>query len=45
VAHREDLKATGVGDDRLLPAHEPVQAAQLLDQFGAGRQEQVEGVA
>ena len=28
VAHAEDLKAAGVGDDRGVPAHEAVQAAE-----------------
>ena len=45
MAHREDLKAAGVGDDRPLPAHELVQAPELLNQVGAGGQEKVEGVA
>ena len=45
VAHREDLKAPGVGDDRPLPAHEPVQAAELGHQLRSRGQEQVEGVA
>ena len=45
VAHREDLVAARVGDDRALPAHELVQAAQLADQVLAGLDEQVERVA
>ena len=45
VAHREDLEAAGVGDDRPVPAHEPVQPAELLDQLVARREEQVERVA
>ena len=35
VAHREHLEAAGVGDDRPVPAHEAVQAAEALDQLGA----------
>lgn len=45
VPHREDLKAAGVGDDRPLPAHEGVQAAEALDHLRAGIEHQVEGVA
>ena len=44
VAHREDLEAAGVGDDRAVPALEAVQAAELADQLVAGREEQVERV-
>ena len=32
AAHREDLEAAGVGDHRLVPAHEAVDAAEALDQ-------------
>ena len=45
VPEREDLEAPRVGDDRPLPAHEPVQPAEALDQLTAGSQVQVEGVA
>jgi serine/threonine-protein kinase len=45
VAHREDLEAAGVGDDRPLPAHELVEAAELADQLVPGREEEVERVA
>ena len=45
VAHREDLKAARVGDDRPAPAHEVVQAAEARDALVAGVEEQVEGVA
>ena len=45
VAHREDLKAARVGDDRARPAHELVEPAELGDELGAGREQQVEGVA
>ena len=31
VREREDLEATRVGDDRPVPVHEPVQAAELAD--------------
>ena len=45
VAHREDLEAAGVGDDRPAPAHELVQAAEARDALVAGVEEEVEGVA
>ena len=45
VAQREDLVAAGVGEDRPVPAHEPVQAAELRDQVLAGTQMQVVRVA
>ncbi len=45
VAHAENLKAARVGDDRPVPAHEPVQAAECCDLLVAGRDEQVERVA
>ena len=44
VAHREDLEAARVGDDRRAPAHELVQAAEALDELVAGIEEQVERV-
>ena len=44
VAHREDLEAAGVGDDRPVPALEAVQPAELGDQLVPGREEQVERV-
>ncbi len=44
MAHREDLEAAGVGDDRAVPGLEAVQAPELADQLVAGRQEQVERV-
>jgi hypothetical protein len=45
VSHREHLKAAGVRDDRAVPAHELVQAAQLGHELMPRRQEEVEGVA
>ena len=45
VAHREDLEAAGVGDDRAAPTHELVEAAEVCDELVAGIEEQVEGVA
>ncbi len=45
VAQREDLEAAGVGQDRPVPAHERVQAAELRDQVGAGAEMQVVRVA
>ena len=44
VAHREHLKAAGVGDDRPGPAHQLVQTPQLLHQLGPRRQHQVERI-
>ncbi len=41
----EHLKATTVGQDRTIPAHELVQAASLFDNLGTGPQVQVIGVA
>ena len=45
VAQREDLEAARVGQDRPVPAHEPVQPAELGDQLVAGPEVQVVGVA
>ena len=45
VGEREDLEAPGVGDDRPLPAHEPVQPAERRDSLRPRREHQVEGVA
>jgi len=45
VAHREDLEAARVGDDRTVPAHELMQAAELTHVLVSGRDEEVEGVA
>jgi hypothetical protein len=41
----EDLKAAAVGQDRSVPPHEAVQAAQVADQFAARPQIEVVGVA
>ena len=40
-----DLEAAAVGEDRAVPAHEAVQAAQLGDQVVAGPQGEMIGVA
>jgi hypothetical protein len=45
VAHREDLEAARVGDDRPLPPHELVQAAELVDELVARVEPEVERVA
>jgi len=45
VGEREDLEAAGVGDDRPLPVHEPVQAARSRNPLRPRRDEQVVGVA
>ena len=44
VAHAEDLEPAGVGDHRLVPAHEVVDPAEALDQLRPGGEEQVERV-
>jgi ribose 5-phosphate isomerase RpiB len=43
-AEAEDLKPTGVGEDRAAPRHKTVQAAQFTDGFDARAQVQVIGV-
>src|SRR6201999_879886 len=45
VAHGEALEAAGVGEYRVVPAHELVEAAEARDPLVAGLQEQVIGVA
>jgi hypothetical protein len=45
VAHREDLEAARVGDDRPRPRHELVQPPEPADQLVAGLDEEVKGVA
>ena len=42
---REHLEAAAVGQDRSLPAHEPVQAAELPHHFHARPHEEVIGIA
>ena len=42
---RHHLEAAGIREDRAGPVHEPVQAAQPGDSFGAGADHQVVGVA
>ena len=42
---RHDLEAAGIGEDRVRPVHEAVQAAERGDALGAGPQHQVIGVA
>ena len=44
VGEAEDLEAAGVGEDRAVPVHEPVQPARVCDDVGAGAQEEVVGV-
>ena len=41
VTQRKDLVATGVGEDRAVPTHERVEAAELADQVLAGSEVQV----
>ncbi len=45
VAHREDLEAPRVGDDRARPAHELVQPAEARHEVVAGREHEMERVA
>ena len=45
VAEREDLEAARVGEDRAVPGHETVQAAELLDHLGPGTEVEVVRVA
>jgi hypothetical protein len=42
---RHDLKAAGIGEDRIRPVHELVQAAESRDALGARAQHEVIGVA
>ena len=44
VAERDDLEAARVGEDRAVPVHEPVQAAEPCDALVAGPQVEVVGV-
>jgi hypothetical protein len=37
LGQTEDLETAAVGQNRTFPAHEVVQAAQLADDFSAGR--------
>ena len=45
VAEGEDLETAGVGENRAVPPHEPVQPAELGDQLVARAEMQVVGVA
>ena len=42
---REDLEAARVGQDRFVPAHKAVEAAELFEDFHARAQPQMESVA
>ena len=44
VAERDDLEAARVGQDRAVPVHEPMQAAEPRDPLVPGPQVQVVGV-
>ena len=44
LGEAHDLEAAGVGEDRTVPAHEAVQAAEPGDALGTGAQHQVVGV-
>ena len=44
LGEAHDLEAAGVREDRAVPAHEAVQAAEPGDALGAGPQHQVVGV-
>ena len=41
VAQAEDLEAAAVGQDRAVPRHEAVEAAEALDEVDTGPQEEV----
>jgi hypothetical protein len=45
LVHAHHLEAAAVGEDRVLPAHEAVQAAHAADGVDAGPEHQVVGVA
>ena len=45
AGERHHLEAAGIGEDRMRPVHEVVQAAEPRDALGAGPQHQVIGVA
>jgi len=45
VAEREDLESAGVGEDRTVPGHETMEAAELCDHVLAWAKVQVVGVA
>ncbi len=45
VRQREHLEAAGIGEDRPLPANEPMQPAEFTNDIQARSQEQVKGVA
>ena len=44
LRERHDLEAAGIGQDRMRPVHERVQAAERGNALGAGAQHQVVGV-
>ena len=45
IAEAENLKAAGIGEDRVRPGHKPVQAAHRANQFVAGPQIKMIGIA
>src|SRR5271163_3900590 len=44
ITEAENLKAAGVGKDRMRPGHESMQAAQLANQFVAGTKIKMIGI-
>jgi len=44
-AKAEDLKATRVGQDRLVPVHEFMQATELIDDISTRAQPKMKGIA
>ena len=44
VAQTHDLETAGISEDRTLPAHEVVEAAELFDQAASGAKGEVIGV-
>ena len=45
TAQAENLETAGIGEDRARPRHEAMEAAQFVDQFVTGAEEQVVGIA
>ena len=44
LGERHDLKAARIGQNRLVPVHEPMQPAETVNHFGAGPEHQMIGI-
>ena len=44
MGQRENLKAAGVRQHRAMPVHEAVNAAEFLEDFGAGTKQEMIGI-